>query len=430
MIINSSKYNSHWQNKRLSELGTFQRGKSRHRPRNDPALFADGTYPLVQTGEIKEASLYIRHHGATYNEFGLSQSKLWPKNTLCITIAANIAETALLGYPMCFPDSLVGFNANPEVSSELFMHYVFTYIKRAIQNSASGSIQDNINIDYLTGLKFKIPFKSEQDEIASVPATIDTKIELNNSINAELEAMAKTLYDYWFVQFDFPNANGKPYKTNGGKMTYNSTLKREIPEGWTDVKLDAVLSRTGTGLNPRDNFKLGDGQNYYITIKDIEQGKINFTDKSDRVNAEALAIIGKRSDLQKGDVLFTSIEPVGVTYLIHEKPKNWDINESVFTIRANPSKVTSEFLFMLLSGKELKSFTGNSSSGSIHKGIRHGVLKSYTFAYSGYDLIEKFTIKIKPILDKQHIIENENLALINLRDWLLPMLMNGQVKVQ
>ena len=430
MIINSSKYNSHWQNKRLSELGTFQRGKSRHRPRNDPALFADGMYPLVQTGEIKEAGLYIRHHGATYNEFGLSQSKLWPKNTLCITIAANIAETALLGYPMCFPDSLVGFNANPEVSSELFMHYVFTYIKRAIQNSASGSTQDNINIDYLTGLKFKIPLKSEQDGIVSVLATIDTKIEFNNCINAELEAMAKTLYDYWFVQFDFPNVNGKPYKTSGGKMTYNPILKREIPESWSDKKLDDILSRTGTGLNPRDNFKLGDGNNYYITIKDIKQGKIKFTDKSDRINDEALTIIAKRSDLQKGDVLFTSIEPVGVTYLIHEKPKNWDINESVFTIRANPSKVTSEFLFMLLSGKELKSFTGNSSSGSIHKGIRHGVLKSYTFAYSGFSLTEKFTIVVKTILEKQHNIENENLALINLRDWLLPMLMNGQVKVQ
>lgn len=279
-------------------------------------------------------------------------------------------------------------------------------------------------------LEFPLISLNEQDNIVAVLSTLDAKIELNNCINTELEAMAKTLYDYWFVQFDFPNANGKPYKTSGGKMTYNAILKREIPERWSDTKLDDVLSRTGTGLNLRDNFKLGNGENYYITIKDIEQGKINFTDKSDRVNDEALAIIAKRSDLQKGDVLFTSIEPVGVTYLLHEKPKNWDINESVFTIRANTSKVTNEFLFMLLSGKELKSFTGNSSSGSIHKGIRHGVLKSYPFAYSGYDLIEKFTAIIKPILEKQHNIENENLELKNLRDWLLPMLMNGQVKVK
>ncbi|MFM6272632.1 MAG: restriction endonuclease subunit S, partial [Dolichospermum sp.] len=169
-----------------SELGKFQRGKSKHRPRNDQVLFENGIYPLVQTGDIKEANLYIQQHKEAYNEIGLSQSKLWKKNTLCITIAANIAETALLAYPMCFPDSVVGFNAYPHESSELFMHYVFTYIKKSIQNSATGSIQDNINIDYLTQLKFKIPNKVYQDKIASVLSSLDDKIELNNRINSEL----------------------------------------------------------------------------------------------------------------------------------------------------------------------------------------------------------------------------------------------------
>ena len=173
-------------------MGDFQRGKSRHRPRNDVAMFSGGKHPLIQTGEIKGANLYITAHSAAYNDFGLAQSKLWPKGTLCITIAANIAETALLGYPMCFPDSVVGFNAYPEESSELFMHYVFTYIRRAIQNSATGSIQDNINIEYLTGLKFKIPLKNYQDKIAAVLSALDTKIDCNNRINAELEAMAKS----------------------------------------------------------------------------------------------------------------------------------------------------------------------------------------------------------------------------------------------
>jgi type I restriction enzyme S subunit len=175
MIFNSSKYNADWGTQPLSALGKFQRGKSRHRPRNDPKLFSNGVYPLVQTGEVKAANLYIRSHDANYNELGLSQSALWPENTLCITIAANIAETALLGYPMCFPDSVVGFNAYPEESSELFMHYVFTYIRKAIQNSASGSIQDNINIEYLTGLRFKVPLKDYQDKIVTVLSVIDQK---------------------------------------------------------------------------------------------------------------------------------------------------------------------------------------------------------------------------------------------------------------
>lgn len=244
MKFNASKFNQHWEDKILTDLGTFNRGKSRHRPRNDPALFANGKYPLVQTGEIKAANLYVNSHTDTYNDFGLAQSKLWPKDTLCITIAANIAETALLGYPMCFPDSVVGFNASPKKSSELFMHYVFTYIRRAIQNSASGSIQDNINVEYLTGLEFKIPVKNYQDKIAAVLSALDNKISLNNRINVELEAMAKTLYDYWFVQFDFPDANGKPYKSSGGKMEYNPTLKRHIPADWEDKELSEIANIT------------------------------------------------------------------------------------------------------------------------------------------------------------------------------------------
>lgn len=429
MIFNASKFNDHWQDRELSELGSFQRGKSRHRPRNDPKLFEGGKYPLVQTGEIKEAGLYIQKHVDSYNDFGLTQSKLWSENTLCITIAANIAETALLGYPMCIPDSVVGFNANHKESSELFMHYVFTYIRKAIQTSASGSTQDNINIEYLTSLKFKIPKKTYQDKIVSLLSNIDKKIELNYKTNMELQAMAKLIYDYWFLQFDFPDKNGKPYKSSGGKMTYNETLKREIPERWSEVKLENIISRTATGLNPRKNFILGEGQNYYITIKSIKNGKIIFDDRCDRVSDEALKIIDKRSDLQVGDVLFTSIQPVGITFFIQEKPTNWNINESVFTLRANHERVTSEFLYMMLSSNEIKAFTKQSSAGSIHKGIRHGVLKEFNLPYGGKEITESFSEVVNPILQKSFLLDKENQKLEQLRDWLLPMLMNGQVKI-
>lgn len=430
MIFNLSDFNSHWQTKKLEQLGTFKRGKSKHRPRNDEKLFENGSYPLIQTGEVKESSLFIDKHTQTYNEFGLKQSKLWDKNTLCITIAANIAETAILKYPMCFPDSIVGFNAYENESSELFMHYVFTYIKKSIQNSASGSIQDNINIDYLTKLKFKIPQKKYQDKIVDILFFLDSKIELNNKINKELEAMAKILYDYWFVQFDFPNENGKPYKSSGGKMVYNLELKREIPEGWEVKKLDEIILKTGTGLNPRDNFKLGFGNNYYVTIKNIEQGKVVLDDKCDKVDDEALKIINRRSDLKVGDILFTSIQPVGVTYLIQEQPQNWNINESVFTIRPDYNLVSSDFLFMLLSSDFMKAYTNNVSAGSIHKGVRHTDLKSFKFAYSGNTIIKNFNKIVNPILKKMYINEQQNQELAKFRDWLLPMLMNGQVRVK
>lgn len=393
----------------------------------------NGNIGWLSVADFNDDLRFVYESEKKITEKGLKESntKLLNKGDIIISARGTVGALAQIGKPMAFNQSCFGLRGKKNVVNTDFLYYSLKNYVSNIKKRSQGSVFDTINLLTFDLMELDIPNSiGEQSKIAEILSALDAKIELNNLINTELEAMAKTLYDYWFVQFDFPNANGKPYKTSGGKMVYNTTLKREIPESWSDTKLDDVLSRTGTGLNPRDNFKLGDGENYYITIKDIEQGKINFTDKSDRVDDEALAIIAKRSDLQKGDVLFTSIEPVGITYLLHEKPKNWDINESVFTIRANPSKVTSDFLFMLLSGKELKSFTGNSSSGSIHKGIRHGVLKSYPFAYSGYGLIEKFTVIIKPILKKQHNIENENLALKNLRDWLIPMLMNGQVKVQ
>ena len=108
-----------WTISSLSKLGTINRGKSKHRPRNDPSLFG-GNYPFIQTADVKHAEFYINVYSETYNEVGLAQSKLWPKNTLCMTIAANIAETALLSFPACFPDSVVGFIEDPEKSDVRF----------------------------------------------------------------------------------------------------------------------------------------------------------------------------------------------------------------------------------------------------------------------------------------------------------------------
>lgn len=168
----------------------------------------------------------------------------------------------------------------------------------------------------------------------------------------------------------------------------------------------------------------------YITIKNIKNGQINFDSSCDRVSDDALVKINRRSQLDVGDILFTSIEPVGQTVLIHDKPKNWDINESVFSIRPDINFVTSEYLYMLLSGQETKGFTKNSSTGSIHKGIRHSVLKTFTFPYANTNLILNFTDKVKPILTQINVLQKENSELTKLRDWLLPMLMNGQVTVQ
>lgn len=309
-------------------------------------------------------------------------------------------------------------------------YYTRTNLFKSAITSVAGTNINNLNQDILGNVMIPHYSIEIQKSIVDVLSSIDEKIAINNRINAELEAMAKTLYDYWFVQFDFPDTKGKPYKTSGGKMEYNATLKREIPAGWTDSQLGNIIERSGTGLNPRDNFILGNGDNYYVTIKNVNNGKIILDDRCDKIDDVALEIIDRRSQLKTGDILFTSIEPVGVTYFIHEKPTNWNINESVFTLRPNIEKVTSEYLYLLLSSDEMKIFTKNSSSGSVHKGIRHGVLKNYTLAYSGKKIIDEFSNIMKPILRRVYFLEQENQSLTKLRDWLLPLLMNGQVTVK
>jgi type I restriction enzyme S subunit len=401
MKFNASKFNQHWEDKILDDLGKFNRGKSRHRPRNDPALFADGKYPLVQTGEIKAASLYINSHTETYNDFGLSQSKLWPKDTLCITIAANIAETALLGYPMCFPDSVVGFNAYPNESSELFMHYVFTYIRRAIQNSASGSIQDNINVEYLTGLKFKIPVKDYQDKIVAVLSALDNKIDLNNRINAELEAMAKTLYDYWFVQFDFPDANGKPYKSSGGKMEYNPTLKRHIPAGWECKAIPDLLTiRTG---KEDANFASEKGIYPFFTCGE----EMLYCDVA-VFSGKAILLAGNGNfAVRVYDGEFNAYQR---TYVLIPE------NEHYYSV-----------VYYAVRDK-IKTLT-KGSRGSIIKFITKGDIEDINLALPEEGQLHNCFEMLNNVAEKISINNKENQQLIQLRDWLLPMLMNGQVKI-
>jgi type I restriction enzyme S subunit len=318
-----------------------------------------------------------------------------------------------------------------DVVDKDYAYYFYSQksITAYINTLSSQSSQPNLNLDLLGKLPFDLKPLVDQKKIAAALSALDAKIDCNNRINAELEAMAKLLYDYWFVQFDFPDVNGKPYKSSGGKMIYNNTLKLEIPEGWEALQLEDVISRSGTGLNPRENFQLGNGSNYYVTIKNVTNGRITLDDKCDKIDDEALKIIDRRSQLQVGDVLFTSIEPVGVTYLIQEKPENWNINESVFTLRPNYKRTSSEHLFCLLSSSEMKMFTKNSSTGSIHKGIRHGVLKTYPLAYGGKELVDRFSVAVKPVFKQIDVLEKESQQLAQLRDWLLPLLMNGQVRV-
>ena len=168
--------NTTWEKAKLEDIALdFSRGKSKHRPRNDKCLFG-GDYPFIQTGDIRNADKYVTDYSETYNETGLAQSKLWPAGTLCITIAANIAETAILSFPCCFPDSVIGFIPNEKLTTVDFVYYLIQFFKSELQNLSKGAAQDNLNLAKFENMNFPLPPLPEQKRIVKELDTLSEKV--------------------------------------------------------------------------------------------------------------------------------------------------------------------------------------------------------------------------------------------------------------
>lgn len=220
-------YTENWQKYRTIELGQMQRGKSKHRPRDDEKLYG-GAYPFIQTGDIKKANLYIKEYERTYSNYGLSQSKLWSKGTLCITIAANIAETAILGLNACFPDSVIGWISNEKITNNIFIKYYFDFYKTQLKRLSVGGAQENLNLDKLENVYFHIPTLPEQNDITNLLTKIDELIETQIKIIEEYVILKNSLIHRFFTM-DNPKV----------KL---STILTEINIKNKNKQIDTVLS--------------------------------------------------------------------------------------------------------------------------------------------------------------------------------------------
>ena len=320
------------------------------------------------------------------------------------------------------------------VSNKINTRWLYYYFRSPewtsfIRNqTVKGSTVDRISVEDFP--KYTVPLIpiGKQNRIVDVLDKIDRRIANNKKINDYLEEMAKTTYDYWFVQFDFPDENGKPYKSSDGEMIY--TDDHIIPKGWKICKIQDIISSICTGLNPRDNFSLGSGNIKYITVKNLTtNGTLDFTG-CDTIDESARTIVHNRSDIQIGDILFASIAPLGRCYLIQAEPTDWDINESVFSIRANIDVVTPTFLYLYFMSDAFIKQATSSSTGSIFKGIRISTLLDTELCVPPLSVITQFEDKLVSTLSLKSKSCEEIQKLTNLRDWLLPMLMNGQATIE
>ncbi|MDD2821258.1 MAG: restriction endonuclease subunit S [Flavobacterium sp.] len=273
----------------------------------------------------------------------------------------------------------------------------------------------SLNPSDIGDLVLKIPSsKIEQQKIAKILSDLDAKIELNNRINTELEAMAKTLYDYWFVQFDFPDANGKPYKTSGGKMVWNEQLKREIPEGWEVGELKDIANITMGQSPPGESYnEEGNGMIFY-------QGCTDFGNRYPTIRKFTTS---PTRFAKQGDILLSVRAPVGTLNISKE---NCCIGRGLACMNSKNDAIT--YLFGVMVNLK-QTFDRRNASGTTFGSITKDDLFSLPVIIPNEKTVRAFQNLVFPSFEKQNKIELENIELASLRDWLLPMLMNGQVRV-
>ncbi|MCD8411889.1 restriction endonuclease subunit S [Tenacibaculum finnmarkense] len=356
-----------------------------------------------------------------------SNTKFLNKGDIIISARGTVGVLAQVGKPMCFNQSCFGIRGKENIANTDFLYYSLkNYVKNIIKRS-QGSVFNTINLKSFDLMEIEIPKSiSTQKSIAKVLSDLDSKIAINNKINAALEAMVKTLYDYWFVQFDFPDKNGKPYKSSEGKMIFNEDLKREIPVGWesgTFETFSTIIGGSTPSKSITENFTKEVNMSW-ITPKDLSQNKGKKFITRGEWDVTNLGI--KSASLKimpKGTVLLSSRAPIG--YLaISRKEVTTNQGFKSFVPKENYS---SEFIYYSVKNQipKIEAY----SSGSTFKEVSLSVLKTIKISIPNKNILEKYYKISKPIFKEQNLLELENQKLSELRDWLLPMLMNGQVRV-
>ncbi|WP_395007144.1 restriction endonuclease subunit S [Undibacterium sp.] len=312
-------------------------------------------------------------------------------------------------------------NSITDINKKYNPFYIYYWLKTKrdyLFKLASVTRTPILNKTDFSDIRVQLPReKLIQDKVADLLLAIDKKIELNNRINAELEAMAKTLYDYWFVQFDFPDRNGKPYKSSGGEMEFNALLKRQIPKNWSDDSLWNVADFYN-GL-PMQKFRpVDDNFLRVIKIKEMNEG---FSENSEMARID----IPPQAVVDNGDILFSWSATLDV--------KIWSrgigaLNQHIFKVTS--SKYSKNFIYFELLNylTHFKMMADQRKTTMGH--ITQDHLKQSRIVLPPSDLIKRMDEYMKPIFEKHLALEQENQQLTELRDWLLPMLMNGQVTVK
>lgn len=361
-----------------------------------------GTYPLYGSGGLMS---YL-------------SSYLYDGEAILLPRKGTLNNIMYVNEKFWTVDTMYYATVKPEFST----YYIYAYLAQLdLAHLDSGSALPSMTKTAYNNIKINLPDFKNQQSIAAVLSALDKKIALNKKINARLEEMAKTLYDYWFVQFDFPDANGKPYKSSGGEMVFDETLKREIPKGWKSGNILNIANLLGGGTPSKSSPEYWNGNIPFFTPTDCDNS-IFILDTADKITDAGLCNSSTRL-FKKHSIFITARGSVGRSS-INAVPMA--MNQSCYAFQAKEN-VSYTFLFFLI--RELIIILEVKATGSVFNSIVSSDIETTDLVIPDEDLIMKFGSFCEPLFNQIETNLKQNHQLTQLRDFLLPMLMNGQVSV-
>lgn len=406
---------------RVDDLGKIVTGKT---PRtNIPENYGGNVPFLTPTDDL--SPMKCRTTLNTISELGLKEVKncIIPKDSICVScIGSDMGHAIMTSKATVTNQQFNSIIPSKDYHPE-YVYYLMVLLGRMMKSKFGKSSTAVPIVSKSLFSSFEIYIeddKRKQKEISDVLANIDEKIALNTRMNAELEAMAKQLYDYWFVQFDFPDENGNPYKSSGGKMVYNSTLKREIPAGWEVKTLNDLVETPKESITPFEN---PDKEYKHYSIPAFDTCGSYLLEKGRDIQSNKFVV-------HKGQILAPKLNP-WYNRIIMVNNSDDAICSTEYVVLDAIEEYTKGFLFFVLKTDSFISYCTKGSSGTSHsqRRVPPEILKGFSIPFNK-TIVSMYTDFVKYQIDKLNGNQEQTRKLTHLRDSLLPMLMNGQVTVE
>ena len=386
-----------WKTYKLSDIGTVVGGAT---PSTTVEKFYGGDIPWLTPKDLSGfKDRYIERGERNITQEGLNScsAHLLPENSVLFSSRAPIGYVAIAKNPIATNQGFKSIIPNANVDS-LFLYYALKYNKEKIEAMGSGTTFKEVSGAIMKSFEISLPPLEEQRRIAGILGAIDDKIECNRRINANLELQAQALYKQWFVD--------------------------NHSDDWKEMPLDKISLHITDGVH-NTVVDTPDGDGYLLSCKNIKNGQLHIDNNERRISAETLSRLRKRTQLDQGDILLTSVGTIGEMFLINEYPSNYEFQRSVAIIKPTPQLASSYFLYSALLYK--KAEIKHLAHGAVQQCIFISDLKEFLVDVPNFEIITSFDSIVAPLFDTITKMQKENKVLANLRDTLLPKLISGEI---